>query len=42
MVETIRMWYTWGLWTAEMVREAVPDLLTREEADAIVGGSAGR
>lgn len=36
MNETIQQWYAWGLWTADMVREAVPALLTEEEANQIL------
>ena len=36
MKDMIAQWYEWGFWTKSMVQEAVPDLLTQEEADAIL------
>lgn len=38
MYKKIKKWYVQGLWTAEMVQNAVGKLLTQEEVDAIVGG----
>ena len=38
MVEKIRKWYTQGLWTAHMVRNAVEKgVITEEDAANIVG-----
>ena len=38
MKEKIALWYAQGLWTAEMVQNAVAKgLLTQEEADEILG-----
>jgi len=31
MYERIKKWYEQGLWTAEMVQNAVPKLITQEE-----------
>ena len=37
MKEKIAIWYAQGLWTAEMVQNAVKkNLLTQEEADEIL------
>ena len=37
MKETIALWYSQGLWTAEMVQNAVEKgFLTKEEADEIL------
>lgn len=36
MYESIKQWYNWGFWTDEMVQEAVPDLITQEEANKIM------
>lgn len=37
MKEKIALWYAQGLWTAEMVQNAVQkNILTREEADEIL------
>lgn len=36
MAETIANWYRWGFWTAEMVMDAVPALITKEEAEKII------
>ena len=36
MFDAIKSWYEWGLWTAEMVQEAVPALITQEQADEIL------
>lgn len=37
MKEKIALWYAQGLWTAEMVQNAVKkNLLTQEEADEIL------
>lgn len=39
MFEKIKKWYNQGLWTAEMVQNAVnKSVLTQDEADEIVGG----
>ena len=38
MKEKIEKWYKWGLWTAEMVQDAVDNgILTPEEAAEILG-----
>ena len=37
MYDDIKKWYEWGLWTKEMVHEAVPDLITPEEYETITG-----
>ena len=37
MYDKIKMWYDWGLWTSEMVMEAVPTLITKEQAYEIIG-----
>lgn len=37
MYEKIKKWYKQGLWSAEMVQNAVGKLLTKEEAAKIVG-----
>lgn len=37
MKEKIAKWYRQGLWSAEMVQNAVGKLLTQEEAAEIVG-----
>lgn len=36
MVENITNWYKWGFWTKDMVLEAVPSLLTQEQAEEII------
>lgn len=36
MEDLIRQWYRWGLWTEQMVQEAVPQLLTSQQADKII------
>lgn len=39
MFEKIKKWYTQGLWTAEMVRNAVlKGVITEEQATEIIGG----
>lgn len=35
MQEKIRKWYQQGLWTAEMVRNAIGKVITAEQADEI-------
>lgn len=38
MKEKIKTWYELGLWTEEMVQQAVEkDILTQSEADEILG-----
>lgn len=37
MKEKIRKWYGWGLWTKEMVRDAVPRMIKPEEYEEITG-----
>lgn len=37
MKDKIARWYAQGLWTAEMVKNAVPKLITAEEYEEIVG-----
>lgn len=39
MFEKIKNWYRKGLWTYEMVWNAVPKLLTEEEAKEITEGN---
>ncbi len=41
MAEQIAQWVDWGLWTADMVREAVPVLLTQAQADEILKREEG-
>ena len=36
MQEKIRKWYQQGLWTAEMVRNAIGKVITAEEAENII------
>lgn len=36
MKDNIKQWYNWGLWTKEMVLEAVPTLITQEESEEIL------
>ena len=36
MKEKIAKWYRQGLWSSEMVQNAVGKILTREEADEII------
>lgn len=41
MKEKITLWYAQGLWTAEMVQNAVEKgLLTQEEADEILAAKS--
>lgn len=43
MREKIARWYGQGLWTEDMVREAVEkDVLTEGEAAEILGGATAR
>lgn len=37
MFEKIKRWYELGLWTKEMVHNAVPKLITEDEYKVIVG-----
>ncbi len=37
MAKQIAQWYEWGFWTLEMVKEAVPNLITKEEYESITG-----
>lgn len=39
MKEKIEFWFKAGLWTEEMVMNAVPKLITEEEAKEIIGGA---
>lgn len=36
MKEKIEKWYKQGLWTAEMVRNAIGKVITEPEAEAII------
>lgn len=36
MFENINNWYKWGFWTKEMVLEAIPILITQEQANEIL------
>ena len=38
MKEKIKFWFKTGLWTKEMVMNAVPKLLKEKDAKEIVGG----
>lgn len=41
MFEKIKKWYKQGLWTAEMVRNAViKGVITEEQYEEIVGGDS--
>lgn len=38
MEDKIKMWYKWGLWTKEMVKEAVKNsAITKEDYEEITG-----
>ena len=37
MFEKIKKWYDLGLWTKEMVHNAVPKLITPEQYEEITG-----
>ena len=37
MFEDLKNWYDWKFWTKEMIREAVPDLITKEQYELITG-----
>ena len=40
MYDKIKKWYKQGLWSKDMVRNAVGKLLTQEQADAITESGA--
>lgn len=40
-VATIKQWYDWGLWSTEMVYEAVPVLLSQLDAEKITKDKEG-
>ena len=38
MKDKIKMWYKWGLWTKEMIKETVENsVITKEDYEEITG-----